>query len=82
MDMRYIPLFRLKDFDRAVVLFASGAILNCLEWDESGREANFVFEDEPLCLSILRKHDENKLKVDSHRWIEARREINSALYNR
>jgi hypothetical protein len=80
--MRHIPLFRLKDYDKAIILYAGGAILNCLEWDSLKKEAQFVFEDEPFCLSILRKHDENKLKVDSHRWIEGRREINSALYNR
>ncbi|MCX6781597.1 MAG: hypothetical protein NTW66_00515 [Candidatus Magasanikbacteria bacterium] len=80
--MRYLPLYRLRDFDRAVILYASGAILNGLEWDDLKREAQFVFEDEPFCLSVLRKHDEYRLKIDSHKWIEARREINSALYNR
>lgn len=82
MYMQNIPLYRLKDYDKAIILHAGGMILDSVEWDYSGKEASFVFEDEPACLSILRKHDKHLLVIDSHRWAESRREINLSLYNK
>lgn len=79
---QYLPLYRLKDYDKAIMLHASGVVLDGVEWNDSGDEANFVFESESDCLSILKKHDRHLLKIDSHRWAESRREINSALYRR
>lgn len=79
-QIKNIELFRTKDLTIAAVLYASDQKLDSTELENQGQRF-FVFENKPVCESIIQKHYSGDLMINSRHLVDAIKTLKSIIFN-
>lgn len=80
MELKYIPIFTTRDFDKATLLMSVEQSFLGEEWKSS--ICYFSFSDEKKCEAILLQFDNGELSINPKKVFEAQRTLKSIIFNR
>ena len=80
MKMKTTPLYRVKDYFLASILYETGQKLDHREWGDH-KTLWWVFEDKDKCDVIINKHYNGELNLNSMSFVESLRTVKGMLYS-